>query len=100
MGPLGWQETVFIFLLALLIFGPKKLPELGKTAAKAYLGMLNCHLALGQEDKGREALEALAQYDDSYVIQGPNQLKRTFYDIGCDLLEEYEAGGVTEVSEN
>jgi sec-independent protein translocase protein TatA len=34
MGPLGWQETVFIFVLALLIFGPKKLPELGKTLAK------------------------------------------------------------------
>jgi TatA/E family protein of Tat protein translocase len=35
MGPLGWQETVFIFVLALLIFGPKKLPELGKTLGKA-----------------------------------------------------------------
>jgi TatA/E family protein of Tat protein translocase len=35
MGPLGWQETVFIFVLALLIFGPKKLPELGKTIGKA-----------------------------------------------------------------
>jgi TatA/E family protein of Tat protein translocase len=35
MGPLGWQETVFIFILALLIFGPKKLPELGKTVGKA-----------------------------------------------------------------
>lgn len=35
MGPLGWQETVFIFFLALLIFGPKKLPELGKTVGKA-----------------------------------------------------------------
>jgi TatA/E family protein of Tat protein translocase len=34
-GPLGWQETVFIFLLALLLFGPKKLPELGKTVGKA-----------------------------------------------------------------
>ena len=34
MWTLGWQETVFIFLLALLIFGPKKLPELGKTIAK------------------------------------------------------------------
>jgi TatA/E family protein of Tat protein translocase len=35
MGPLGWQETVFIFVLALVIFGPKKLPELGKTIGKA-----------------------------------------------------------------
>lgn len=35
MGPLGWQETVFLFILALLLFGPKKLPELGKTIGKA-----------------------------------------------------------------
>src|SRR5260370_18024405 len=35
MGPLGMQEMVFIFVLALLIFGPKKLPELGKTLGKA-----------------------------------------------------------------
>ncbi len=35
MGPLGWQEMMFIFVLALLIFGPKKLPELGKTIGKA-----------------------------------------------------------------
>jgi len=35
MGPLGWQETLAIFVLALLLFGPKKLPELGKTIGKA-----------------------------------------------------------------
>ena len=35
MGPLGWQEMVFLFILALLVFGPKKLPELGRTIGKA-----------------------------------------------------------------
>jgi TatA/E family protein of Tat protein translocase len=35
MGPLGTQELIFIFFLALLLFGPKKLPELGKNFAKA-----------------------------------------------------------------
>ena len=35
MGPLGMQEMLVIFVLALLIFGPKKLPELGKTLGKA-----------------------------------------------------------------
>ena len=35
MGPLGWQETMAIAILALLIFGPKKLPELFSQAGKA-----------------------------------------------------------------
>jgi sec-independent protein translocase protein TatA len=35
MGPVGVQEMVAIFLVALVLFGPKKLPELGRTIAKA-----------------------------------------------------------------
>ncbi len=35
MGPLGVPEMIFIFVLALLIFGPRKLPELGRTLGKA-----------------------------------------------------------------
>jgi len=35
MGPIGIQEMIVIFLVALVLFGPKKLPELGKTIAKA-----------------------------------------------------------------
>jgi sec-independent protein translocase protein TatA len=35
MGPIGVQEMIGIFLIALLLFGPKKLPELGRTLGKA-----------------------------------------------------------------
>ena len=35
MGPIGVQEMAIIFLVALVLFGPKKLPELGRTIAKA-----------------------------------------------------------------
>jgi sec-independent protein translocase protein TatA len=34
MGSLGYQEIIIIFVLALIIFGPRKLPELGKTIGK------------------------------------------------------------------
>ena len=34
MGPLGAQEMILIFVIALLLFGPKKLPELGKMLGK------------------------------------------------------------------
>jgi sec-independent protein translocase protein TatA len=34
VGPLGFQELVVIFIIALLVFGPKKLPDLGKSLGK------------------------------------------------------------------
>ena len=34
MGSLGMQEIIVIFIIALIIFGPRKLPELGKTLGK------------------------------------------------------------------
>lgn len=34
MPSLGMQEIIIIFILALIIFGPRKLPELGKTLGK------------------------------------------------------------------
>jgi sec-independent protein translocase protein TatA len=34
MGNLGVQELLIIFVIALVVFGPKKLPELGKSLGK------------------------------------------------------------------
>lgn len=34
MGNIGFPELIVIFVLALLIFGPKKLPELGKSLGR------------------------------------------------------------------
>jgi sec-independent protein translocase protein TatA len=33
-GPIGMPELVLIFLVALLVFGPRKLPELGKSLGR------------------------------------------------------------------
>jgi len=34
MSRMGFSETIFLFLLALLIFGPKKLPEIARQVGK------------------------------------------------------------------
>jgi sec-independent protein translocase protein TatB len=35
MTAMGFSETIFLFFLALLIFGPKKLPEIARQVGKA-----------------------------------------------------------------
>lgn len=35
MGQLGFSEIIFILLVALVVFGPDKLPEVGRTLGKA-----------------------------------------------------------------
>ena len=34
-GSIGFPELVIIFIIALLVFGPKKLPEVGRSVGKA-----------------------------------------------------------------
>jgi sec-independent protein translocase protein TatA len=38
MFNLGWTEVVIVLVVALLIFGPKKIPELGSTLGKTLRG--------------------------------------------------------------
>lgn len=35
MGSIGMPELVIIFVIALIIFGPRKLPELGKSLGRS-----------------------------------------------------------------
>jgi len=34
-GPIGFPELLVIFVIALIVFGPRKLPELGKSLGKS-----------------------------------------------------------------
>ncbi len=66
MGNLGMQEIIVIFILALIVFGPKKLPELGKTLGKGLAEFKKASNELRQTweeevrlDKEREAMSGI-----------------------------------------
>lgn len=74
MGPLGIQETIFIFIIALLVFGPKKLPELGRTIGKA------------MTEFRRASSELKATFDrEMNAIERETELKEVSQTVNNDL---------------
>ena len=76
MGPVDWQEMMFIFLLALIIFGPTKLPELGRNLGKA---MTEFRKAPAHERSFLPSIEMAG-----FVLSGV---------VGCSLLAVDSFGG-------
>ncbi len=50
MFGLGWPEVAIIVVVAVLIFGPKKIPELGSTLGKTLRGFKE-EVSKEQEDQ-------------------------------------------------
>jgi sec-independent protein translocase protein TatA len=94
MGPVGWTEMVVIFFVALVVFGPEKLPELAKTAAKG----------LREFKKATDGLKANWE-DHLRDTENPiNDLKKTFDEARSEISEtsakliEDEPAAVTTVT--
>ncbi len=105
MGPLGVPETVFFFVLALLIFGPKKLPELGKTIGKAMMEFRRASSELKatfdremhQIERENESLKEVTQKFTSDIQNFDHD---NYYDTGAYGSEAYDptAESTTAVS--
>lgn len=66
MGSLGMQEIIVIFILALIVFGPRKLPDLGKSLGRGLAEFKKASNELKQTweeevrlDKEKEAMSEL-----------------------------------------
>ena len=89
MGPLGYQEMVFLFFLALILFGPKKLPELGRTVGKALTEFRRASSEL-KSTFDRE-MKSLEQETESFKeIAAPYQYDTYNYDYSSYDGSNYE----------
>ena|ERR1700676_1302357 len=78
MGQLGFQEILMIFVVALLVFGPKKLPELGKSLGK------------GIREFKKATDELKSSWEDQVKdISAPlNDFKRDVHSMGQDFKSD------------
>lgn len=75
MGSLGVQEMLVIFLVALVLFGPKKLPELGRTIGKA----------LTEFRRASNDLKATFDREMQALERETNELKDTGHQISSEI---------------
>jgi sec-independent protein translocase protein TatA len=75
MGNLGIQEMIVIFVIALIIFGPKKLPEIGKSLGKgiAEFKRASSDLAKAWEEEASAAKDGGASAANNAEIAPKNK---------------------------
>ena len=98
MGPLGVPELIFIFVAALLIFGPKKLPELGRTFGKGMAEFRRASSELkGTFQREMDSIERETRMDEARkAATEANQALQdaSYYDDGeDDYYDEYDYDG-------
>ena len=79
MGPIGIPEMIFIFVLALLIFGPKKLPELGRSFGKG----------LAEFRRASNELKGTFQREMDNIETETRQVKETAGEVSRDVKTSY-----------
>jgi TatA/E family protein of Tat protein translocase len=72
LGSLGVPEIIFILVLALLIFGPKRLPEIGRTVGKGLAEFRRASSEIQRTINAELALE-----DDPRPVQYPRRVSLT-----------------------
>ena len=79
MGPLGMGEVIVLFILALLIFGPKKLPELGKTFGKG----------MAEFKRASNELKTTFQHEMDNIENETKDVKSLASDVRQDIDTSY-----------
>ena len=65
MPNIGFPELILILILALLIFGPKKLPEIGKSIGKAIAELRRASNELKETIEDEIRAEEIRKFEES-----------------------------------
>src|ERR1051326_1089949 len=79
MGQLGFSEMLVIFIVALLVFGPKKLPELGKSLGKG----------IREFRKATDELKSSWEEQVKDIKSPLDDVKRDIHEMGRDLQSDF-----------
>jgi len=79
MGQLGFSEILLIFIVALLVFGPKKLPELGKSLGKG----------IREFKKATEELKSSWEDQVKDIATPLNEVKNDIHNMGQDMKSDF-----------
>jgi len=77
---LGMSEMIFIFLLALIIFGPRKLPEIARELGKA------------MAELKRASNDFKSQLENEIESVNVEEERKKFHDKAQELMQETQAG--------
>ena len=88
-GPLGMPEIIMIFIVGLLLFGPRKMPQIGRSIGRA-LG----EFRRASTEFKRTVEDEIAAEDIRKVEHDLREIKRA----GTDVLKEAIEESATEPS--
>ena len=71
---IGWVEILILLLVALLVFGPKRLPEMGRSLGR---GLREFKDSVSGKDDDRDELPPPAPDDEASVASGARERERT-----------------------
>jgi sec-independent protein translocase protein TatA len=92
MGSIGTQEIIIIFIIALIVFGPRKLPELGKSIGKGLAEFKKASNELRQTwedevklDKEKSALNGVISESTGDLSGIVSEVKNDLSEIAGDM---------------
>ncbi len=96
---IGLPEMVLIFVLALLVFGPKKLPEIGKSVGKALRGFQEASREFQDEfKKEAEEIENVLSQPMTAKLEAPPSLSAAAEVPDAELVVDTADPMIAEVT--